>query len=93
MNAALMESCGMSFVLPVAECDLNLTTQDKGILGAISFVGIISSSHMWGFLADTKGRRHIMTPTLLLAFVCSVLSSMTKNFWVFTVLRYLNGVL
>lgn len=83
----------MSFVMPVAECDLDLTTQDKGILGATCFAGIISSSHLWGFLADTKGRRRIMTPTLFMAFFCSVLSSLTKNFWVFTALRYFNGVL
>jgi hypothetical protein len=29
----------VSFVLPAAECDLNLTSADKGVLNAITFLG------------------------------------------------------
>lgn len=34
-----METLGISFVLPVSECDLRLTTQNKGVLSAIGFLG------------------------------------------------------
>lgn len=34
-----MENLGISFVLPVAECDMDLSTQDKGILSAVGFAG------------------------------------------------------
>lgn len=80
-------------MIPVSECDMQLTTQGKGILSAIGFVGIISSSHLWGFLADTQGRRKIILPTLFLSFTCTILSSITTNFWLFVVFRYLNGFL
>jgi hypothetical protein len=30
----------VSFVLPTAECDLNLTSADKGVLNAITFLGM-----------------------------------------------------
>lgn len=93
LNAALVETCGISFALPVSQCDMNLTTQDKGILSAVGFLGSITSSHLWGFLADTQGRKRIMKPTLLLAIICTFLSTLTDNFWLFAVLRYLNGVL
>lgn len=93
LTSVILDSCCISFVLPVSECDLNLTPSQKGVLGAISFVGIICSSHMWGFLADTKGRRIIIQPTLAIAFVMSLLSTLTSNFYLFTALRFLNGFL
>jgi VNT family MFS transporter (synaptic vesicle glycoprotein 2) len=30
----------VSFVLPTAECDLNMTSADKGVLNAITFLGM-----------------------------------------------------
>ncbi|XP_041780215.1 synaptic vesicle glycoprotein 2B-like [Anopheles merus] len=91
LAAVLLETLGISYVLPVAECDLLLTTREKGVLSAISFAGIICSSHLWGFLADTRGRRAIILPTLFLAFASSALSSLTTNFWLITVMRFLTG--
>lgn len=93
LNAVLMETCGMAFVIPVSQCDLKMSTSEKGILGAVSFFGIICSSHLWGFLADTKGRRYIIQPTLFVAFLLSIASSFVQNFYLFTALRFLNGFL
>ncbi|XP_017475873.1 PREDICTED: synaptic vesicle glycoprotein 2A-like, partial [Rhagoletis zephyria] len=87
----LLETLAISFVLPVSQCDLHLSIQERGILSAIGFAGIISSSHLWGFLADTTGRRNIIRPTLLLGFVVTVLSSFATNFWLMMILRYING--
>lgn len=70
-----------------------MTTHNKGILSAIALIGIITSSHMWGFLADTKGRRKIILPTLLISFVCTVLSSLVTNFSLFVTLRFFTGFL
>ncbi|GAB0095766.1 synaptic vesicle glycoprotein 2B-like [Sergentomyia squamirostris] len=91
LAAVLLETLGISFVNPVAQCDLELTNRDKGVLSAIAFVGIIISSHLWGFLADTLGRRAVMMPSLFAAFISTFLSSFTTNFWVFAVLRFLTG--
>lgn len=93
LTSVILDSCSISFVLPVSECDLNLTPRQKGVLGAISFIGIICSSHLWGFLADTRGRRVIIQPTLAIAFVMSLLSTFTSNFYIFIALRFLNGFL
>lgn len=93
LNAVLMETCGIAFVIPVSQCDLKLSTSEKGILGAVSFFGIICSSHLWGFLADTKGRRCVIQPTLFVAFLLSIASSFVQNFYLFAALRFLNGFL
>lgn len=93
LSTVLLETLGISFILPIAECDLQLTTKDKGLLSAIAFVGIITSSHLWGFLADTRGRRKVIMPTLFISFIITVVSSFVKSFWVFTVLRFFSGLL
>lgn len=91
--AVNIEVSGISFVLPVSQCDLNLTTQEKGILIASPLVGMIITSHFWGFMADTRGRRRVLVPALLMAFAITVCSSLTQNFYLFATLRFLNGVL
>lgn len=84
---------GISFVFPVAECDLALTTQNKGVLSGISSIGIIVSSHFWGFLADTRGRKSVIVPTLILSFFASFLSSLATNFGMLVICRFFSGFL
>lgn len=93
LGAVLLETCAISFVIPVSECDMKLNAFDKGILAAVSFIGMICSSHLWGYLADTKGRKFVILPSLLITFVLAVGSSFTKNFAIFAILRFLNGFL
>lgn len=54
LSTVLLETLSISFILPVSECDLKLNSEEKGLLSGISFGGIIASSHLWGFLADTQ---------------------------------------
>ncbi|KAI8122855.1 Synaptic vesicle glycoprotein 2B [Lucilia cuprina] len=93
LNNVILESVGISFALPVIACDLDLSYQEQGILGAVCFLGIIVSSHLWGFLADTKGRKETMRPALLLAFLVTLISSISYNFLMMAVLRFINGIL
>uniref|UniRef100_A0A8D8ARY4 (northern house mosquito) hypothetical protein n=1 Tax=Culex pipiens TaxID=7175 RepID=A0A8D8ARY4_CULPI len=39
LAAVLLETLGISYVIPVARCDLEMTTQEKGVLSAVSFAG------------------------------------------------------
>lgn len=89
----LLETAAMGFILPIAQCDLQLTNRDKGVLSAIGFAGIILSSHLWGFLADTRGRRKVIRPTLIAAFFVTVLSSFSHTFWIMVFMRFCNGFL
>ncbi|XP_011177277.1 synaptic vesicle glycoprotein 2B [Zeugodacus cucurbitae] len=93
LNTVILEAVGVSFALPVLECDLNLSHRQQGVLGAVSFAGVIASSHFWGFLADTQGRKRTMQPALILAFVVTAFSSVSPNFLTFALLRFLNGIL
>lgn len=91
--AVSIEIQGILYVFPVSQCDLNLTAAEKGILGSATLFGIICSSLLWGYLADVKGRRTVILPTLFLAFFTSVIVTFVQNIYIFTTLRFLNGFL
>lgn len=93
LAAVFLETVSINIILPVAQCDLQMTNQNKGVLSAIGFIGIIVSSHLWGFLADTRGRKLIIVSTLFIAFVLTIISSFTQSYWLLVVLRFLNGFL
>lgn len=90
LYAVEMETVGIVYV---SQCDLKLTTSRKGVLGGAALFGVIFSSHLWGYLADTKGRRRIIQPTLFIASFLSIICSFSTNFYMFAALRFLNGFL
>ncbi|CRK94623.1 CLUMA_CG008123, isoform A [Clunio marinus] len=82
MASVFFETMGITYVLPIAECDLDITSkQQYGIISGVWFAGIILTSHVWGFLSDTFGRKKILIVASLSAFCASVLSSLAMNFW------------
>lgn len=89
--AYLAELAVVSYIMPVSQCDIALSASEKGLLGSTIFLGTICSSHLWGFLADTKGRRSIIIPTLIVAFVLDVFASFAKDFYTLATLRFLTG--
>lgn len=43
----MFESMNLSYVVPVAQCDLELRLEDKGILNAVCFIGICIFFSLW----------------------------------------------
>lgn len=93
MACAFLELSSVSFILPIAECDLDLQSSDKGVLGAIGYFGVILSSFLWGFLSDTRGRRKVLIISLLISFTATAASSLANSFWLLMLLRFVNGFL
>lgn len=93
MTCGFFELTSVNFILPVAECDFDMSSSDKGILSAIGYVGVILSSHLWGFLSDNSGRRKSLIASLIVAFVVTFVSSFVANFWFLVFLRFINGFL
>lgn len=81
----------LSFVLPSAQCDFQMTSEDKGWLTAAPMLGMVIGSYFWGCLADTKGRKLVLIAALLLDGVCGVISSFIPYFPLFMVFRFFNG--
>jgi len=91
-SAAIFESSSMSYILPVAECDLRLTLEDKGVLNAVAYAGMTISAIAWGYLADTKGRKKILYWGYLIDAVCVFGSALSQNFTMLVVFKFLGGL-
>ncbi|XP_053668596.1 synaptic vesicle glycoprotein 2A [Anopheles marshallii] len=92
MMAVLNETMGISIIIPAAQCDLHLSATDKGLLTGVSFAGIIVSSHFWGYIADTKGRRRTLIVSLMMTAICALVSGLSINYTMMVVMRFLVGV-
>lgn len=88
-----LENLSIGYVLSYAKCDLNFTTSQQGLLASISFLGIVSTSYLWGFLVDTWGRQKVLCIAALSGFFFSFLSAFSMNFYLLLVLRFLAGAM
>lgn len=91
--ASAVENTNISYILPYAKCELKLTTSEQGLLSAVSYVGVILTSHMFGFLADTWGRRNVLRVAAIGGFICSFLSAFAIDKISMIALRLLSGTL
>ena len=82
----------ISFLLPSAECDLQLTQARKGWLSAILFVGMMIGGYVWGSLGDTLGRKTVLINAMVVNTVAGFFSSLSQDFYLFILLRFLSGV-
>ncbi|XP_075231512.1 synaptic vesicle glycoprotein 2B-like [Lycorma delicatula] len=83
----------VSYILPAAECDFNLTAHDKGSIQSLCFIGILCSSHLFGVISDTLGRRYLLYKCMLAHSVVAFVSSLAPNFTTFIILRFVTGFL
>lgn len=91
LMSVINETLNMGFIISAAECDLGLTFSDKGILNGAAFCGVVLSSHLWGFLSDTWGRRKVLVLATSCSLAFSVLSTFSMHVWMLIVSRFLVG--
>ncbi|CAK1543793.1 unnamed protein product [Leptosia nina] len=92
LMGVIMQSLALGYVLPAAQCDLELTLQQRGWLAAIPFAAIILTSYFWGWLADTRGRRFVMLFSMLISAVFAVLASFSPEIISFAILSFTSAV-
>uniref|UniRef100_A0A2A4JKW1 Major facilitator superfamily (MFS) profile domain-containing protein n=2 Tax=Heliothis virescens TaxID=7102 RepID=A0A2A4JKW1_HELVI len=88
----IMQSLALGYILPAAQCDLELTLQQRGWLSAIPFLAIILTSYFWGWLADTQGRRPVMLFSMIISAVFSAFASFAPEVISFGVLVFLSAI-
>lgn len=89
--AVMAETMGISMVMPMVKCDLSATQAEQGLLASAGYFGVVFSSHIMGFLADTCGRVRTLRYSLLLAAAATVISAFSVNTWMLIAFRFLNG--
>lgn len=92
VSSDAIEVLSVSFLLPSATCDLHLSSEDKGWLNAIVFVGMMVGGYFWGALADRSGRRSVLMWSLAVNGLGGLCSSVSQVFWLFLLMRFVSGV-
>uniref|UniRef100_A0A1A9VEM9 Major facilitator superfamily (MFS) profile domain-containing protein n=1 Tax=Glossina austeni TaxID=7395 RepID=A0A1A9VEM9_GLOAU len=90
--ATLFSATSMSFVIPTAECDLQLDLNQKGLLNAITYAGMITGTIPWGFAADTIGRKKVLIAGLLSNAVFVVCCSLSQNVTQLLTFKFFDGL-
>ncbi|KAL1454336.1 hypothetical protein WDU94_010607 [Cyamophila willieti] len=86
-----MDVISMSFILPSAQCDLELNTHTKGWLNSIIFIGMMAGAYLWGSVADSIGRKKVLIVISFMNALCILASTLTQNYAFFMLFRFLNG--
>ncbi|KAF5286663.1 hypothetical protein FQR65_LT12494 [Abscondita terminalis] len=82
-----------AYAMPAAQCELNLTSLQIGLINSSFLIGAIFSSFLWGVLADLKGRKKVLITTLLLNVVMTVCCALSQSVNEIIVFRFINGFL
>ncbi|XP_052743699.1 synaptic vesicle glycoprotein 2A [Bicyclus anynana] len=92
-------ACGVAvlnstpYILPVAECDLNMSLLEKGVLNAMPFLGMVLISVVAGFLTDIFGRKNFIVGGFTGLFVFTVISGTSQTYSVLVVCKFFEGLL
>jgi MFS transporter, VNT family, synaptic vesicle glycoprotein 2 len=82
----------ISFVLPSAECDLDMTSEMKGYLSSVTFLGMLIGGYVWGTFSDIKGRKMTLITGLLFNGLASILAGLTQKYFWLLFFRFLSGI-
>ncbi|CAG9858657.1 unnamed protein product [Phyllotreta striolata] len=87
------EQMAISYILPIADCDLHLTLEQKSLLNAVSFAGSLSSGVLFGYLSDTFGRKRLIVYGYFLHFVFSLAAATSTNLLQLLIAKFFCGFL
>ena len=82
----------VSFILPSAECDLKMSTSDKGFLSSMTFVGMMFGGYIWGGISDVAGRKPVLFVALIFNGIFGTFSGLAQSFHVLLIMRFFSGL-
>ncbi|XP_047537494.1 putative transporter svop-1 [Vanessa atalanta] len=81
-----------SYILPIAECDLNMNIMHKGLLNGMPFFGQIGASLFAGFLIDSFGRRIFLVGGNGIIFICTIIEGSSQSYIMLLLTKLLEGI-
>ncbi|XP_072399916.1 synaptic vesicle glycoprotein 2C-like [Diabrotica undecimpunctata] len=87
----MFETTNMSYIFASAQCDLDLSLQDKGYLNSMVYAGMIASSFFWGFLLDVLGRKKLMIFAYFIDASFLFLSGFSQSFAMLLLCKFFGG--
>ncbi|CAH2085943.1 unnamed protein product [Euphydryas editha] len=88
-----VQNCVMSYVLPAARCELQLTTYQAGLINMAFMSGGVASAFFWGIVGDVFGRKNILSMTLLVDSTILLAQSTVSDYRLLLAARTINGFL
>lgn len=89
--ASGVQNCIMSYVLPAARCELQLTTYQAGLINMAFMSGGVASAFFWGIVGDVFGRKSTLSLTLLLDAAITLAQSTVPDYRLLLAARTING--
>ncbi|CAM03283.1 putative MFS transporter [Saccharopolyspora erythraea NRRL 2338] len=80
------------FLIPLVGAEWGLSPGARGWVGTSNLIGMAVGAIVWGWIADTIGRRRAFSLTLLMFSLFSVAGAASPDFVTFCVFRFLAGV-
>ncbi|XP_038217890.1 synaptic vesicle glycoprotein 2B-like [Zerene cesonia] len=88
-----VQNCVMSYVLPAARCELQLTTYQAGLINMAFMSGGVASAFFWGIVGDVFGRKNMLSMTLLVDSTLLLAQSTVSDYRLLLAARSINGFL
>ncbi|CAG9787471.1 unnamed protein product [Diatraea saccharalis] len=85
------EILSVAYLVPASACELLTTNTQQGLMAAFPLLGIVVTSHFWGYQADTRGRKKVMLAAMIASSITSILSSFSPDWITFTVFKFLSS--
>ncbi|XP_063237443.1 synaptic vesicle glycoprotein 2C-like [Bacillus rossius redtenbacheri] len=92
LAADTIELFVVAFILPSAEVELCIDDAEKGWLVAITFLGMMAGSVLWGSLADRMGRKRTLMSALGVHAVFGIIAALMPTFGTFMTARFCSGI-
>ncbi|KAL1490775.1 hypothetical protein ABEB36_013418 [Hypothenemus hampei] len=87
----VFDTSTMSYTFVAAQCDLELSLSDKGLLNAVTYAGMITSAIIWGFLFDVLGRKKLLIFGFLVDAIFVFTSAFSQSLPLLLASKYLQG--
>ncbi|XP_063372316.1 synaptic vesicle glycoprotein 2B-like isoform X1 [Cydia amplana] len=81
-----------SYILSSAECDLNMSIMQKGLLNAMPFFGQVVAGPFTGFVTDALGRKMFLVWGHAGILACALLEGTSQSYWMLLLGKLLDGI-
>lgn len=90
--ASVLVSNSTAYLLPNAECDLDMNLVQKGMLNAVPYTGMMFSSLIAGFLTDQFGRKLFLVGGYFGIFFCTLIAATSQTYEVLLTAKFFEGI-
>ncbi|XP_059054537.1 putative transporter svop-1 [Achroia grisella] len=78
-----------TIIVPSSACELETTGVQQGLLASAPIIGTIIGAILWGYLADTRGRRSMLLVSLLGGTIINAIASLSVNWIMLLILQFI----